>query len=287
MTRFSALLVGLIGGAGVLAILSSSASPGGAKPDEEKQPATVIPAPVKPVVAEVPKPSRPTVAVFNMAAVMSEFQFAKYHVWRLRNKQIELSKQLMSLRAESTKIQTALKRNPNHPRKEDLNDQMRELARKIEDEERKINKQLNEDADYILGEIHDRIQVVADKAATISDYHVVLSYCDAVTPSERKKVSNKERRLKQLAVTSFYVDPKADITPVIAKTLNMWYPAMDSMGKPVDTSKLQLLPQDEKTPAPAPAVLRVQELPGLMTFRPQDQELPGMQVPEFPVPVQP
>lgn len=259
-------------------VLSSSVSTGGAKPDEEKKLAAV-----KPVAAEVPKPERPKVAVFNMAAVLSEFQSVKYHVWQLRNKQIELSKQLMSLRAESTKIQTTLKGNPNHPRKEELNDQLRELARRIEDEERKIDKQLNEQADNIITEIHDRIQIVADKLGAINDYHVVLSYCDAVTPSERKKVSNKERRLKQWAANSFYVAPHADMTEMMIKILNAWYPAMDSMGKPADLSKLQLSPQDEKTPTPAPAVLRLQELPGLMMNWPQGQELPEIQVPGFTV----
>ena len=58
---------------------------------------------------------------------------------------------------------------------------MLELSRKIQDEDREINKALNDDASAIISKLYDEIKTVVDKTAEMNGYHIVFAYPDAVT----------------------------------------------------------------------------------------------------------
>lgn len=191
--------------------------------------------------------TRPTVAVFNMAGVMRDFGQAKYQVHLLNVKKNDLSKQLLAWRGEYIQIQQDIqKAGPSGPPdKEQKVQRMLSLSRAIEDEDRKINKQLNDDASKIIGDLYDKIKMVVDKTAEMNGYHVVFAYPDAVTTEEMNSAYIKELKLKPPAAQPFYVAPHADITAMVVKILNGWYPPVDAQGKPVDVSKLEV-------PTPAP-----------------------------------
>jgi Skp family chaperone for outer membrane proteins len=231
--RTFALLSAALGVAGML-YLSGTAS--AQNPAPGAPPAAATPA--------VPA-TRPTVAVFNMAAVMREFGQAKYQVWLLNNKKTEMSKNLVTWRGEYIQHQQDIQKNPKHPELEQKTQRMLQLARQIEDEDRKINKQLNDDASAIIGDLYDKMKTVVDKTAEMNGYHIVFAYPDAVTAEEQKSPYIKELKLKPPAAQPFYVAPHADITAVVVKTLNSWYPPLDSKGQLVDVSKL-----DVPTPPP-------------------------------------
>jgi Skp family chaperone for outer membrane proteins len=186
--------------------------------------------------------TRPTVAVFNMAAVMRDFGQAKYQVHLLNGRKTTMSKQLMDWRAEYIQNQKELQLNPNNPKKEEMQQNMLKLARHIEDEDRRINKQLNDDASAIIADLYDKMKMVVDKTAEMNGYHIVFAYPDAVTPDELKSAYIKELKLKPPAAQPFYVAQHADITRVVVTTLNAWYPPLDASGKPVDLSKLEAPP---------------------------------------------
>jgi len=190
--------------------------------------------------AAAPPATRPTIAVFNMAAVMRDFGQAKYQVYLLNNKKMEMSKKLLVLRAEYVQIQTDLQKNPNPPDKDAKGQRMLAIAREVEDEDRKISKQLNDDASAIIGDLYDRMKTVVDKTAEMNGYHIVFAYPDAVTAEEMKSPYIKELKLKPPAAQPFYVAAHADITGVVVKTLNAWYPPTDAAGKLVDVSKLDV-----------------------------------------------
>ncbi len=198
--------------------------------------------------------TRPTVAVFNMAAVMRDFGQAKYQVYLLNNKKNELSKNLVAWRTEYINIQKDLAANPNNPRKDELQARLLKIARDVEDEDRKINKTLNDDASAIIADLYDKIKVVVDRTADANGYHVVFAYPDAVTPEELKSPYIKELKLKPPAAQPFYVAKHADMTEMLVKTLNGWYPPKDAAGNPVDVSKLDVPAgaTPGTTPAPAP-----------------------------------
>lgn len=214
-----------------------------ASPAHAQPPGGAPPAPA------TPTPTRPTVAVFNMAAVMREFGQAKYQVWMLNNRKTEMSKTLVIYRSEYIQIGRELEQSPNHPEKEQKMARMLALKRMIEDEDRKINKELNDSASTIISELYDKMKVVVDKTAEMNGYHIVFAYPDAVTADELKMPYVKELKLKPPAAQPFYVAPHADITAVVVKTLNMWYPPLDAKGQLVDVANL---PNQPAATPPAP-----------------------------------
>jgi Skp family chaperone for outer membrane proteins len=238
MKRWRTLVVGML-----VALGAGFVAAGGAKPVEEKKPPAI-------------QPTRPTVAVFNMAAIMRDFNQAKYQVYLLNKKKEDLSKDLTAWRGEYTRLQTELRQNPNHSQKDQIGPQMLDLARKIEDEDRKISKQLNDDASAIISELYDKMKAVVDKTAEINGYHLIFAYPDAVTPEEQKSAYIKELKLKPPAALPFYVAKEADITAVVVKTLNSWYPPLDpATRQPVDMAQIEELMRKQPAPAPAPGTV--------------------------------
>jgi Skp family chaperone for outer membrane proteins len=194
--------------------------------------------------------TRPTVAVFNMAKVMRDFGQAKYQIFTLNNRKTELSKNLVAWRAEFLKIQNDLRQNPTTPKKEEWTQRMVDLARMVEDEDRRINKQLNDEASSIICALYDKMKAVVDKTAELNGYHIVFAYPDGTTPEDLKSPYIKELKLKPPAAQPFYVAPHADITEVVSKTLNVWYPPVDPVtNQPIDLAKLDELMRLQTHPA--------------------------------------
>jgi Skp family chaperone for outer membrane proteins len=226
MNRWQVLVAGAIAGVGAVFVSGAARPPQGEPAAEGKK--------AKPPVVIGQK-----TAVFNMAAVMRDFGQAKYQVYLLNNKKAELSRQMLAWRAEYVKLQTELRDRPAHPQKEKMGQDMLALARRIEDEDRKIGKQLNDDAGAIIADLYDRMKAVVDETARRNGFQIVLAYPDAVTPEELQSAYIKELKLKPPAAQPFYVDPDADITAAVVKALNDKYPPLDpETGRPVDVSKL-------------------------------------------------
>ena len=237
MNRTFTFLSAALGAAGVFFMASAA----GAQP----------PAPGAPPAAAAVPVTRPTIAVFNMAAVMRDFGQAKYQVWALNNKKMEMSKNLLVWRSEYLQHQADLQKNPQHPEKEAKQQRMVALARQIEDEDRKINKQLNDDASAIIADLYDKMKTVVDKVAEMNGYHIVFAYPDAVTGEEMKSPYIKELKLKPPAAQPFYVAPHADITNVVVMTLNKWYEPVDpKTNQKIDVSKLGDVPTPGAPGAP-------------------------------------
>jgi len=170
--------------------------------------------------------ARPTIAVFNMAAVMRDYGKAKYQVAMLNKKRNDMSKDLMAWRAEYIKLQQDTQ-NPAVVAsvKEENGKRMVALARQIEDKDRDVNKTLNEDATKIISQLYDDIKTVVDKTAEMNGYHIVFAYPDAVTKEEQDSAMVKELKLKPPAASPFYVAKHVDLTGVVIQTLNAWYPS--------------------------------------------------------------
>jgi Skp family chaperone for outer membrane proteins len=231
-------VAGLLGFGGMLLLTSTSQSqaPGGAQPG--------IPA-----VA----PTRPTVAVFNMAAVMRDYGKAQYQVYMLNKKRNELSADLVKWRSEYIKLQQDVQQQQVPDLRDKMAKQMLELARKIEDRDREVNKVLNDDATAIISQLYDDIKTVVDKTAEMNGYHIVFAYPDAVGPEEAKNPMIKELKLKPPAAHPFFVAKQVDVTGVVIQTLNAWYP---SPPVPKDAQSglttPNLTPPAPTPPAPTP-----------------------------------
>lgn len=185
----------------------------------QAQPAAAGAAPGPTAGAQV----RPTVAVFNMAAVMREFGKAKYQVYLLSKKREDESKQLTAWRAEYIKLQQLIQETKEPTVRDQKTKELLDLSRRLEDEGRRVDKILNDQASGIISELYDHIKTVVDKTAEMNQYHLVLAYPDAVTPEEKANPYLKELKLKPPAAQPFFVAPQVDITGVVITTLNNWY----------------------------------------------------------------
>ncbi len=226
MARRFRTAVAVVIGTGVVCLAADPAAP--------RRPGPAGDAPAKPAAA---RPA-PLVAVFNMAAVMKDFGKAKYQVYLLNKKRIAISGDVTKWRTDYIETQKAAQQAKTAELKEQLGKQLADLARKIEDEERRVNKALNDEASEIIAELYDAIKAVVDKTAEAEGYDLVFAYPDAVTPEDAKNPFLKELKLKPPAAQPFYVGRRVDLTADVVRRLNEEYPPLDADGKPVDVSKL-------------------------------------------------
>lgn len=183
--------------------------------------------------------ARPTIAVFNMAAVMRDYNKAKYQVHLLNEQRIRMSGDVATLKTEYIRLQGDAKTQQVPAEQERIGKRLVEIARIVEDKERDINKNLNDSASKIISDLYDDIKRVVDKTAEMNGYHIVFAYPDAVTADEMNNPYLKELKLKPPAAQPFFVAKHVDLTGVVIDTLNKWFPALDAQGKPVDVAQLK------------------------------------------------
>lgn len=171
--------------------------------------------------------ARPTIAVFNIAAVMRDYKKAKFQVYKLNEKRTGMSGDLGKWRSDYIEKQKQMQIAQDTKIKDVLGKELVDLARRIEDRERDINKALNDEASMIISTLYDEIKSVVDKTAEMNGYQIVFAYPDAVTPDDVKNPYLKELKLKPPAAQPFFVSRQVDITSVVITALNNWYPAPD------------------------------------------------------------
>jgi Skp family chaperone for outer membrane proteins len=194
-----------------------------------------------------PTAVRPTVAVFNMAAVMRDYDKAKYQVHLLNKMRIDRSGRLVTMRGEAAKLTELVRNSVDPAAKERYSKDLTTLERNFQDEQQAVGKMLNDEASKVISKLYDEIKMVVDKTAEMNAYHIVFAYPDAVTAEEQSNPFFKEMKLKPPAAQPFYVSKQVDITGVVIQTLNAWYAPVDEKGQKVDVTKL---PQLELPTAP-------------------------------------
>jgi Skp family chaperone for outer membrane proteins len=214
MIRWSVLITGAVVVAGA-AFVAGSAVP------------TAAPAgPVK-VVADAAKPEPVRTVVinqktgyFNLPKVMKEFRKAKTQVEQLTDKRNRMSADLVKMRERYIQLQADARKATGDAEKEKIAEELLSLARKIEDADRKINRELNDRASAIIGELYDELYAVVKDVARENGLVAVIAYPDAVTPEDAANPFIKELKLKPPAAQPFYLDPSVDYTDAIIRKLN-------------------------------------------------------------------
>jgi Skp family chaperone for outer membrane proteins len=194
---------------------------------------------------------RPTIAVFNMAAVMRDFEKAKFQVYKLNQSRVTNSGKLAQLRARALDLKKNFDQAIDQTVKSKLEKDLMEIQHQFQVEERDVNKALNDEASKIISKLYDEIKMVVDKTAEMNAYHIVFAYPDAVTPEEQANPYLKELKLKPPAAQPFYVSKQVDITGIVIQTLNAWYPPLNEKGEKVDVTKLPAI--QDPTAAPGTA----------------------------------
>jgi len=216
---------------------------------------------------------RPTIAVFNMPAVMKDYGKAKYQVYKLNEKRVAISGDIVKMRSDAIATKQAADMTPDPKLKEEHQKKLVNLARMLEDRERDVQKTLNDDASAIISTLYDDIKTVVDKTAEMNGYHIVFAYPDTSTPEDQKNPYFKEMKLKPTAALPFYVSPQVDITAVVVATLNKWYPAPAVPATPPEPKNTPQLPGPGQAGGP-PAQPQAQGVPP-QPGQPQPARPPG------------
>ncbi|HXD87351.1 MAG TPA: OmpH family outer membrane protein [Urbifossiella sp.] len=180
------------------------------------------------------------VAVFNMPAVMRDYDKVKCHLYKLNKLKAEKSVKLILIQEKMTKLKQKIEMTMDADAKEAGSAEFRNLERKYQDEKANVDRLLNKAAGEMITSLYDAIKTVVDETAAENGYVLVLSYPDAANHNEMANPAIKEMKLKPPAAQPFFVDRSVDITQLVIKKLNADYPPVDASGEKVDVSKLPM-----------------------------------------------
>lgn len=202
--------------AGAVAVMGAAFVTGAAVPTKTARPPNEVKADARPPVAIGPR-----TGYFNMAKVMRDSRKAKTAVERLNARRERLAANLVGVRNMYTDLRAvAQKPTTGAKKKDETTEDMRMLARQIEDTDRALGKMLNERASAIIVEIYDDIRAVTTAVAQESGLVALLAFPDAVTREEAENPLIKELKLKPPALQPFYLDPSVDYSDEIVRRLN-------------------------------------------------------------------
>ena len=202
--------------AGAVAVMGAAFVTGAAVPTKTARPPNEVKADARPPVAIGPR-----TGYFNMAKVMRDSRKAKTALERLNARRERLAANLVGVRNMYADLQAvAQKPTTGAKKKDETTEDMRMLARQIEDMDRALNKMLNERASVIIVEIYDDIRAVTTAVAQESGLVALLAFPDAVTREEAENPLIKELKLKPPALQPFYLDPSVDYSDEILRRLN-------------------------------------------------------------------
>ena len=202
--------------AGAVAVMGAAFVTGASVPAKTERPPVEVKADARPPVAIGPR-----TGYFNMAKVMRDSRKAKTALERLNARRERLAANLVGVRNMYTDLQAVAQKPTTEAKKKDeTREDMRMLARQIEDTDRALNKMLNERASVIIVEIYDDIRAVTTAVAQESGLVALLAFPDAVTREEGENPLIKELKLKPPALQPFYLDPSVDFSDEILRRLN-------------------------------------------------------------------
>jgi Skp family chaperone for outer membrane proteins len=210
MVRWSAAV------AGTLTVVGVAFVAGAAVPEKAVKP----PEAVKADAAKPPLVVGQKTGYFNMAKVMREYKRAKTSAATLQAHKDRILVNLNGLRAMYEHLQSALKTTPVGPRRDQIETDMRLIARRVEDLDRDTQRLLNERATAFITSLYDELYAVAEGVARENSLSALLAYPDAVTREDRDNPFIKELKLKPPALQPFYVESSVEFSDEIVRRLN-------------------------------------------------------------------
>jgi Skp family chaperone for outer membrane proteins len=202
--------------AGAAVVVGAAFVTGAMGPSNPPRPLVGPPRPDEKVVAVVGQ----RVGFFNMAGVMREYNRAKTAVARLNDRRVRMSANLVGMRAMYVEAQQTVQKTTDAALREELSAAMLLLTRRIEDDDREINKLLDRQASQVIVGLYDEIRATVVDLARERGLVAVFAYPAPVTPQEAESPVVKELMLKPPAAQPFYLDPAVDYTDEIVRRLN-------------------------------------------------------------------
>ena len=177
--------------------------------------------------AQTPPPAKSTgrVAVFNVAKVMRDYQKWQAFAKIMNEKRIAASATIVKTRESINQKQQQLATEVAPTKKDELTKEIVALTRNLEDSERTLRKQLDDESAGYLKNLFVEIQTCVQAVVQANGFDLVMAYPDALTEEEMKSPMYFDLKLRPNAAMPFYVSPNADMTDVLIATLNARYPA--------------------------------------------------------------
>lgn len=173
---------------------------------------------------------RTRIAFFNLTYVVKNYdQYQQFNeeikkvIEPYRKRDAELRERLEELRrqAESPSlVPTKGEDRDEKPKKDELEDEAREIQRKLEDNAAKIKKEASKRSDDEMKIIYTAVVEAARRYATANGIDLVLHYNDAVTQDNMVSPANIARKLNTGAFMPVYWDESMDISLDIVAMLN-------------------------------------------------------------------
>jgi Skp family chaperone for outer membrane proteins len=166
------------------------------------------------------------VAVVNINKVLKNYQKAQNLNGQIKNKVTAYAKQINDKKEEIQKLQTELAKPTNAvaPQKDNLEKQIVNLQRALQDIDNEARKVIGKEQGDIAVQIFREIEGVIKAVAASNNFDIVLSYPDATEDNEMYTQDNVVRKLAAQAAMPLYYKPHVDMTKAVIDTLNMSYP---------------------------------------------------------------
>lgn len=161
-----------------------------------------------------------SVAVFNVAKVMKEYERWQYFAKFMNDKRVTASADLSKLSQEIAILQDQIKTQPVKTEQEKIAQTLVAKQRELEDKQRVLGQQLDDESATYLRNLFAEIQRAVKAIQETNGYEIVFAYPDAITPEEMASTIYFDLKLRPPAAMPFLVDPNSDITDMLVKTLN-------------------------------------------------------------------
>jgi Skp family chaperone for outer membrane proteins len=193
------------------------------------------PAPGTPPVSQ-PQPTRPRIALVNIAKVLREFNKANADGQAITKKRQYYVDQVKPLREKLAALSKAIQATQIPAEKERLQKEALNVNRMIEDLDAEAQRVLGEMTDKTIVDVYSSIKTTINDIAVANNLDLVMCYPDASNPEDEKKPAIAQIKLQTPALIPFY-HRGMDISDVVVKTLNLRHPApaitpVGGMGTP-------------------------------------------------------
>lgn len=174
--------------------------------------------------ASTAQPSRPRIALVNIAKVLREFNKANADGQAITKKRQEYVDRVKPLRDKLAALSKQIQTTQIPTEKDRLTKEATAVNRMIEDLDREAQTVLGDMTDKTIVDVYTSIKTTINDIAVANNLDLVMCYPDASNAEDEKKPAIAQIKLQTPALIPFY-HRGMDISDVVVKTLNLRHPA--------------------------------------------------------------
>jgi len=166
-------------------------------------------------------PPKTKIAVVNLSQVVKKYakwlEFEKTYKGYLDQLKAEFDK--IKLQGVEAKDRLA-KMAPDDPNREKVQQQLKDVERRLQDYDEEAKKKLSKWQDDTLVQIYREVHDAIESYARSNDIEMVMHFNDAIAQAELYHPYNVQRKMQTVGLMPVYVTPGMDVTEIIVNNLN-------------------------------------------------------------------